>query len=55
MRISLLKFFLPCAALALSLAFALTLSGCGKKGALYLPETPAALPTAAQPTQPVNK
>lgn len=51
MRISLLKFFLPCAALA----FALTLSGCGKKGALYLPETPAALPTAAQPTQPVNK
>jgi len=40
-------FFLFCALLAVS--------GCGKKGALYLPDTVVAVPTASQFSQPAQK
>jgi predicted small lipoprotein YifL len=31
-----------------------TLSGCGKKGALYLPDTATPKPSLAQPSQPAQ-
>jgi len=44
------NFFLIC---ALSGIF-LTLSGCGKKGALYLPDTVTPTSSLAQPSQPAQ-